>query len=211
MGLRFYPLVEWKGFSMIFARLVSVGVTSAVLVLAAPGMLAQSSTWKADPNHSEVDFSITHLGIANVHGRLGKIDATVVFNDQDVTQSSVKATIHMDGVDTGVAARDNDLKGANFFDVDHFSTATFTSTSVAKGGSGLQVSGNLTIKGVTKPVVLDVEGPKGPVSGMDKKQHVGFEATTTLHRTDFGIAPNMPPAMVGDDVKVTIEMDLAKQ
>jgi polyisoprenoid-binding protein YceI len=202
MGLRFYSLVELKGFSMKFARLVSVGLTSAVLVMAAPGMLAQNSTWKADPNHSEVDFSITHLSIANVHGRLGKIDATVVFNDQDVTQSSVKATIHMDGVDTGVAPRDNDLKGANFFDVDHFSTATFTSTSVAKGGSGFEV---------TKPVVLDVEGPKGPVSGMDKKQHVGFEATTTLHRTDFGIAPNMPPAMVGDDVKVTIEMDLAKQ
>jgi polyisoprenoid-binding protein YceI len=211
MSLRFYPLVEWKGFSMKFARLISVGVTSTILAMAAPGMLAQSSTWKADPNHSEVDFSITHMSIASVHGRLGAIDATVVFNDQDVTQSTVKATIHMDGIDTGVAPRDKDLKGPNYFDVDHFSTATFTSTSVTKGGSGLQVNGNLTIKGVTKPVVLDVEGPKGPVTGMDKKQHVGFEATTTVKRSDFGIAASMPTAALSDDVKITIAMDLAKQ
>ncbi len=196
---------------MKLERLVSMGAMSAMLVLAAPAVLAQSSTWKADPMHSEVDFSITHMSISTVHGRLGTVDATVVFNDQDVAQSSVKATIHMDGIDTGVAPRDKDLKSANYFDVDHFSTATFTSTSVAKGGSGLLVNGNLTIKGVTKPVVLDVEGPKGPVTGMDKKQHVGFAATTTLNRTDFGIASNMPAAALSDDVKVTIDMDLVKQ
>jgi polyisoprenoid-binding protein YceI len=75
----------------------------------------------------------------------------------------------------------------------------------------LQVSGNLTIKGVTKPVVLDVEGPTAPVTGMDKKQHVGFSASTTVHRTDFGVGAGMPSAMLGDDVKITIDLDLAKQ
>jgi polyisoprenoid-binding protein YceI len=196
---------------MKLAQFASPVVTSVLLALAAPAVLAQTSTWKSDPAHSEVDFSIVHLSLSNVHGRFGTVDATVVSDSQDVTKSTVKATIHMDGIDTGVTARDNDLKSAHFFDVAHYPTATFTSTSIAKGGSGLTVNGNLTIKGVTKPVVLDVTGPTGPVQGMDKKQHEGFEATTTIHRTDFGVGAGVPAAVVGEDVKLTIELDLAKQ
>jgi polyisoprenoid-binding protein YceI len=82
---------------------------------------------------------------------------------------------------------------------------------VEKGGAGLQVRGNLTIKGVTKPVVLDVDGPTAPVTGMNKKLHTGFSATTTINREDFGIGAGMPTAMLGDDVKLTIELDFSKQ
>jgi polyisoprenoid-binding protein YceI len=82
---------------------------------------------------------------------------------------------------------------------------------VTKGGAGLRVNGNLTIKGVTKPVVLDVDGPTGPVTGMNKKPHTGFSATTTVNREDFGIGAGMPVAMLGDDVKITIELDFSKQ
>jgi polyisoprenoid-binding protein YceI len=186
-------------------------LASALLVFAAPLLMAQTSTWKSDPAHSEVDFNILHMAVSHIHGRFGAVDATVVWDEQDPTKSSVNATIDVTGVDTGVPNRDKDLKGARFFDTANNPKATFASTSVTKGGSGLQVTGNLTLKGVTKPVVLDVDGPTAPVTGMDKKLHTGFSATTTLHREDFGIGAGMPTAMLGDDVKLTIELDVAKQ
>jgi len=186
-------------------------LASAALALIAPVALAQTSTWKSDPAHSEVDFSVKHLALSNVHGRLGKVDATIVYDDKDITKSTVNATIDVSGLDTGQTPRDNHLKTDSFFDVAKYATATFASTSVAKGGSGLQVGGNLTLHGVTKPVVLDVTGPTGPITGMDKKQHVGFEATTTLHRLDFGIGTTFPDGVISDEVKITIELDAAKQ
>ena len=182
-----------------------------VLVAVAPLALAQTSAWKADPFHSQVNFTVKHLGITSVHGHFGKVDATLDWNEADPTKSSVHATIDVTGVDTGVTPRDNDLKSDHFFDVAQFPTATFASTSVQKTGSGLEVNGNLTVKGVTKPVVLEVQGPTAPVTGMDKKPHVGFEATTTIKRSDFGIAAKMPSAMVSDDVQLEIDLDFAKQ
>jgi polyisoprenoid-binding protein YceI len=191
---------------MKLAKLVGV-----VLAAVAPLAMAQTSTWKADPNHSEVAFTVTHLGITKVHGRFGKVDATLQWDEADPSKSSVNATIDVTGVDTGVTPRDNDLKGDHFFDVAHFPTATFASTSVEKSGSGLEVKGNLTVKGVTKPVVLHVDGPTGPVNGMDKKPHMGFEATTTINRDDFGIAAGMPSAMVSNEVQLEIDLDFARQ
>lgn len=185
----------------------------ALLVFTTAVALAQTapSTWKTDPAHSEVDFTIKHMALSNVRGRFGTVDATLMWDDQDPTKSTVNATIDVTGVDTGVPNRDNDLKGARFFDVANNPKATFVSTSVTKGGSGLLVNGNLTIKGVTKPVTLDVEGPTGPVTGMNKKLHTGFSATTTVNREDFGIGAGMPAAMLGDDVKLTIDLDFVKQ
>jgi polyisoprenoid-binding protein YceI len=184
---------------------------AAALALAAPFAMAQTSTWKSDPAHSEIDFSIKHLGISNVHGRFGHVDATITYDEKDITKSSVTVNIDVTGLDTGESARNNHLKSPDFFDVAKYTTATFTSTSVTKGGSGLQIAGNLTVHGVTKPVVLDVEGPSAPIPGMDKKPHVGFSATTTIHRSDFGLGGGIPVAVVGDDAKITIELDAAKQ
>lgn len=183
----------------------------AALALAAPLAMAQTSTWKNDPAHSEVDFTIKHLGISNVHGRFGHVDSTITYDEKDITKSTVKATIDVSGLKTGEDARDNHLKSPDFFDTDKFPSATFESTSVTKGGSGLQIAGNLTIKGVTKPVVLDVDGPSAPVPGMDHKPHVGFEATVTIHRADFQLGSKFPAAVVGDDVKLTIDLDAVKQ
>jgi len=161
--------------------------------------------------HSGVDFSILHMGLSNVRGHFGNIGGTIVLNESDVTKSSVNVTIDLTTVDTGVAPRDADLKSPNFFDVAQFPTATFVSSGVAKNGKGLTVSGSLTLHGVTKPVILQVEGPTGPVPGMDKKPHSGFSATTTISRTAFGIATTFPTAVVGDEVKLTIDLDVAKQ
>ncbi len=184
---------------------------TGIFVLAALVAPAQTSVWTLDKNHSEVDFSVRHMGISNVHGRFGIADGKILLNDADITKSSVTVTIDTTTVDTGVAQRDNDLKSDHFFDVAKFPTATFASTSVAKTGNGLTVTGNLTVHGITKPVTLDVEGPGDPINGMDHKPHMGFSATTTVKRADFGIAPNMPSAMVADDVKLQIELDAARQ
>jgi polyisoprenoid-binding protein YceI len=186
-------------------------LATGILALAAPLALAQTSTWTSDPAHSEVDFSISHMTIANVHGRFGKVAATLSFNEADITKSSVNATIDVTGVDTGNSSRDSDLKSANFFEVDKFPTATFTSTSVSKNGNKLTINGDLTVRGITRPVVLEAEGPTGPISGMDHKPHAGFSATTTIKRLDFGIGPKYEAAILGNEVKLTIELDVVKQ
>jgi polyisoprenoid-binding protein YceI len=189
-------------------RLSTIG---GILLLSTPLALAQTSVWVPDKAHSEVDFSILHLSLSNVRGHFGNIGGTIVLNESDITKSTVNVTIDVNTVDTGVGARDADLKSANFFDVAQFPTATFVSTSVAKYGNGLTVAGNLTLHGVTKPVVLQAEGPTGPATGMDKKPHSGFSATATISRTAFGIAPKFPASVVGDEVKLTIDLDVAKQ
>lgn len=172
---------------------------------------AQTSTWTPDKNHSGVDFSVVHLSVAKVRGHFGNLTGSLNYNEGDITKSTVQMTIDVSSVDTGVAQRDSDLKSAKFFDVTQFPTATFTSTDVKKSTGGLTVAGNLTLHGVTKPVVLQVEGPTGPVQGMDKKPHSGFSATTTLSRSAFGIGPNYANAVVSDEVKLTIDLDMAKQ
>jgi len=184
----------------------------AALVLATTAAQAQSSSWAIDPMHSSVEFSVKHGGVSNVHGHFGKSTGVLVFNQAEIGKSSVNATIDVTGVDTGEQARDNHLKTDSFFDVAKFPTATFTSTSVVREGSGLKVSGNLTLHGVTKPVVLTVDGPATPVeNGMDHKLHSGFEATTTISRTAFGIGTSFPSLLISDEVKLTIELEVVKQ
>lgn len=183
----------------------------AVLGLAAPVMLAQTSTWVTDPAHSEVDFVVKHMSLSNVHGRIGGVKGTIVMNEGDITKSSVNVTMDVTTVDTGVSMRDNDLKSPNYFDTTQFPTATFASTSVSGSAGHLTVMGNLTLHGVTKPVTLDVDGPSGPINGMGNKQHEGYSATTTVNRKDFGVGAKTPDGMVSDEVKLTIDLDVAKQ
>jgi len=188
-----------------------LAILTGILVLAGPWALAQTSTWVPDKAHSEVDFSILHMSLSHVNGRFGNIGGSITWDETDITKSVVNVTIDVSSIDTGVSPRDADLKSPNVFDVAQFPTATFASTGIAKSGSGLTVSGNLTLHGVTKPVTLAVEGPTGPVQGMDHKPHAGFSATTTISRNAFGIASKYPTAVLGDDVKLTIELDAAKQ
>ena len=188
-----------------------LALTAGLLALAAPLALAQASTWIPDRAHSEVDFTIRHMSLSNVRGRFGNIGGKIVIDEADIAKSSVEVTIDVNTVDTGVQARDADLKSDSFFDVAKFPTATFTSTSVARNGSNLTVTGNLTLHGVTKPVVLEVEGPSGPIPGMDHKPHSGFSASTTISRTAFGIGTKYPASVLGDDVKMTVDLDVVKQ
>lgn len=188
-------------------------LASFVLALAAfaPFGAAQTTTWAPDKAHSSVDFSILHMSLSKVHGHFGNITGTVVWNDADISKSTVNVTIDATTIDTGVSARDNDLKSANFFDVAQYPTATFVSTNVARNGKNLTISGNLTVHGITKPVVLQVEGPVGPVQGMGNKMHAGFSASTMLSRSAFNLGSKYPAAVIGDEANLTIDLDLVKQ
>lgn len=182
-----------------------------VLAVSASLASAQTSTWNLDPAHSSVDFTVKHMALSNVRGHFGGLKGSITLNEADITKSSVSVTIDTTTVDTGMQMRDNDLKSPNYFDVAKFPTATFTSTGVSGGGGHLIVVGNLTLHGVTRPVTLDVSGPAGPVTGMDKKPHAGYSATATVKRKDFGVGANTPDSMVSDEILLTIDLDVAKQ
>jgi polyisoprenoid-binding protein YceI len=188
-----------------------VALAAGVFLFAGPSAMAQISNWKSDPAQSQVQFTIRHLAMTDVHGRIGHVDATIQYDAVDVSKSNVTATIGMNSVTTGEAGRDDEIKSADFFDVDHYPRASFTSTQVSKNGDGLWVRGNLTLHGITREVILNVHGPDKPVMGPDGKPHSGFSATTTLDRTAFDIGRTFPAAIVGDQVKLTINLDIVKQ
>lgn len=187
------------------------GLLALAAPLAAPLAFAQTSTWMPDPAHSDVSFSVLHLSLSKVRGQFGPVTGKVVLDPADPSKSFVDVAIDVTALDTGNSMRDTDVKGPNFFNVAQFPKATFVSTSVAGAPGGYTVSGNLNLHGVTRAVVLHVEGPTGPVTSMDQKIHEGFSATATLSRRDFGIGPGFPDNIVGDQVNLTIDMDLVKQ
>ena len=197
-------------------RMGMAGWTAAVVLALGTGVMsAQATQWKIDPMHSEADFAIKHMAISTVHGSFHGLSGVITFDPADVAKSSVEATIPVDTVDTGVAARDNDLKSPRFFDAAQFPTMTFKSTSVHKADDHYDVAGNLTLHGVTKPVVLKLEELGKEETGMDKKSvHRGFTATTTINRQDFGLTFNgtlsSGDAVLGDEVKIEIDIDAAK-
>ena len=190
-------------------------LATTLVVSAAALAHAQSSTWKIDPAHSAAEFSIRHMGLSNVHGHFGGVNGEIALDPANLDKSSVKATVDVTTVDTGVTQRDNHLKSADFFEVAKYPTMTFVSKSVAKSGDGYAITGDLTMHGVTKRVMLAMDAPSKEQSGMDGKPHRGFEATTTIHRQDFGLVWNgklkSGDSVLGDDVKVTLEVEAAKQ
>ena len=190
-------------------------LAGAVLAVSAGAISAQTTQWKIDPMHSEADFAIKHMAISTVHGTFHGLSGTINFDPADVTKSSVEATIPVATVDTGVTPRDNDLKSPRFFDAAQFPTMTFKSTSVRKDGDHYEVAGNLTLHGVTKPVVLKLEDLGKAQPGMDGKSvHRGFTATTTIDRKDFGLTFNgtlkSGDAVLADEVRIEIDIDAAQ-
>jgi polyisoprenoid-binding protein YceI len=176
--------------------------------------LALASTWNIDPAHSNSSFVVKHMVITNVRGEFGKTTGVVTVDDKDVTKSSVEVTIDATTVNTRVAARDDDLRSPNFFEVAKYPTITFKSTKVEQSGQGkLKVTGDLTIKGVTKSVVLDVTGPTDPIAGPRGEQRRGVSASTRLNRKEFGLtwskAVEAGP-IVGDMVDVQLDVEVVK-
>jgi polyisoprenoid-binding protein YceI len=168
---------------------------------------AQADTWQIDPMHSSAQFSVRHLGVSTVRGAFTKVSGSATYDPTDASKTSLNATIEAGSVDTRVEMRDNDLRSPNFLDVQKFPTLTFHSKQVKTAGSGkLQISGDLTIHGVTKEVVLDVDGPTAAIKDPMGNQRIGASASTKLNRKDFGV--NGAPGIVGDDLNITIDVEL---
>ena len=163
----------------------------------------QSGTYALDPTHTDVLVEWTHFGFSKPSAHFGITEGKLVYDADDVSKSSVEVTIPVTAIDTFVPKLDEHLKGADFFDAGKFPTATFKSTSVAAAGTNkLTVTGDLTVKGITKPVTLDVTLNGAGEHPMAKKQAIGFSATGTLKRTDFGVGAYAPN--VSDDVQLRI-------
>ena len=192
-----------------------IAVSTLILssLLAGTTAYGQHVPYAIDPQHSQVDFGIKHMGISTVHGRFAIKEGTVDLDPANVTGSSVEALIDVASVDTGEAQRDGHLRSPDFFDTAKFPTATFKSTKITKTGEGYDVVGDLNLHGVTKPVTLHMEAPSKAQVAMDKKEHRGFTATTTIHRQDFGLNWNgtlkSGDSMLGDDVKMEFDIEAA--
>jgi polyisoprenoid-binding protein YceI len=183
----------------------------AVLVLGAVGPALAADTYKLDPSHTESSFVAKHLLITNVRGQFQKTEGKVVIDPADLTKSSVEATIDVASVDTRDSKRDTHLRSPDFFEAAKFPTITFKSTKVETAGEGkLKVTGDLTMRGVTKSVVLDVAGPTPEIKdpwGMTRR---GVSATTKVNRKDFGVSYG-PNAIVSDEISITIDSELIKE
>ena len=190
---------------------ISATLLAATLFAAAAS--AQTSTWKIDPVHSGIEFKVRHMGISNVHGNFTHPSGTVILNDQDITKSVVEATIDATSVSTNEAARDKHLKSPAFFDIEKNPTMAFKSTSIYKEGGKLMMKGDLTLGGVTKPVVLTLDGPSAPQTDAKGVMRSGFSASGILSRKDFNFGANAGPAnaAIGDEVSISIDVEMDKQ
>ena len=196
-------------------RTFKFAATAAAMLLtaslSAATLAAQASTWTIDPAHSGVGFQIKHLGVSTVRGSFSGVTGTVVWDDKNLDAAHVDAVIDAKTVNTGQDKRDEHLKSPDFFDVEKYPTLKFHSTSVKRAGDGkLQVVGDLTLGGQTKPITLDVDGPAAPQKGMGGKTVSGFSATGTLSRATFNFGQKYPAPMLSDDVKFTIDLEVGK-
>jgi len=182
----------------------------------APGQPAAGpNTWTVDTAHSSAGFKVKHMMVSTVPGTLGPIKGTVDYDGKSLDSLKVDISIDVSAINTGNANRDNDLKSPNFFDVTKYPTVTFKSKRVEAGGQGrFKLVGDLTMHGVTKEVVLNVEGPSPAIKTQQGGQKIGASATTTLNRKDFGLMYNSlieAGPVVGDEVQVTIDIEANKR
>ena len=185
-----------------------------IITLSLPAM-AFATTWNIDPDHSNIGFKVRHLMITNVKGNFEKHTGVVDINDKDITKSKVEVSIDTASINTNVQKRDDHLRSAEFFDVTKYPTMTFVSKKVAKAGKDkLKVTGDLTLHGITKQVVLDVEGPTAESKDPWGVIRRGAVASTKVNRKDFGLVWNKTletgGVALGDEVTINLEIEMIK-
>jgi polyisoprenoid-binding protein YceI len=193
-----------------FSKVAMLAGLAAALALPAS---AGTTTYQIDPRHSSAGFGVTHLMISTVRGEFHGVTGTVVVDDSDIAKSSVNVTIDATTVDTREPDRDKHLKSEAFFDVAKYPAITFQSTKVERNADGsLKVTGDLTIRGVTKTAVLTATLPKAPIKDPWGLQRTAVSAATKINRQDFGVAWNQKldsgGVVVGDDVNVTLDVEM---
>jgi polyisoprenoid-binding protein YceI len=193
-----------------------LAVSTAIAVAFSLPASAAASTWKIDPAHSSAQFAVKHLAISTVRGAFSSVNGSINFDDKDVTKSTVDVTIDVNSVDTRQPDRDKDLKSDKFFDAANYPSITFKSTKVEQAAAGkLKVTGDLTIRGTTKSVVLDVDGPTAPMKDPWANNRAAASATTKVNRQDYGVKWNAKldngGVVVGDDVAIVIDVEMVQQ
>jgi polyisoprenoid-binding protein YceI len=175
-------------------------ILSAFFLLSA---FTTSSVWKNDDPHSQLGFTVTHLGINEISGTFNDFDATFTSAKSDFSDAVVTLTANVASIDTRVEARNNHLKSADFFDAEKYPTLSFTSAGLKPSGKNkYTLTGNLTLHGITKQVTMELLY-KGTVENpMNKKQTAGFQVTGIIKRSDFSIGNNFPAPMISDEVKI---------
>jgi polyisoprenoid-binding protein YceI len=167
------------------------------------------NTWTLDPAHSQIEFAVKHMMVTTVRGQFRKFTVDVDFDEENPERSSVAAHIDASSIDTGMEARDAHLRSGDFFDAETFPELSFRSTEIAASGDGYRIDGDLTIKGVTRPVTLETE-IGGVVPNMQGGRRAGFSATTKISRKAWGLTWNQVleagGLAVGDDIKISIEV-----
>lgn len=189
----------------------AITLLAAATLAVSPALAAE---FTIDGSHSGAHFTVRHMMVTNVKGDFAGVAGKIVWNGDPKT-ASVDATIDATTIDTGVDKRDEHLRSADFFDVAKYPTVTFKSKKVEGAGAGkLKVTGDLTMHGVTKEVVLDVDGPTAEFKNPWGKTVIGASASTVVKRTDFGLTWNKAletgGVVVGEDVKISIELELVK-
>ena len=190
-----------------------VGMLAGLAAALALPASAGTTTYQIDPRHSSAGFGVTHLMISTVRGEFHGVTGTVVVDDTDISKSSVNVTIDATSVDTREPDRDKHLKSEGFFDVAKYPTITFQSTKVERNSDGnLKVTGDLTIRGVTKTAVLTATLPKSPIKDPWGLQRTAVSASTKINRQDFGVAWNQKldtgGVVVGDDVNISLDVEM---
>lgn len=211
-----------KTATTVLASLLTLAMSAPVLAQAAPPAPAQAAApaaapnqWAIDPAHTSVGFTVRHMMVTNVHGSFGKVSGTVTYDGEDVSTVAADITIDATSITTNNEKRDAHLKSPDFFDVAQFPTITFKSKRAQKGSAdAFKLIGDLTIRGVTKEVTLDVEGPTQPIVAQGSTK-IGATARTTVNRQDYGVkwSRNIDGGgvVVGDEVKITLDLELNKR
>jgi polyisoprenoid-binding protein YceI len=190
--------------------------TLIVLLSFAFPLLTFGATWQVDPSHSSFEFKIRHLTVSNVKGTFTKPKAVITIDDRDVTQLKVEVTIDASSVNTGNTMRDDHLRGPDFFDVTKYPEITFISKKVTRvDADRLKVTGDLSIRGVTREITMDVEGPTPEVKDPSGNFRRGATATGKINRKDFGLTWNRVldsgGLVVGDEVTLYVEVELIRK
>jgi polyisoprenoid-binding protein YceI len=185
-------------------------VLLVAMMIAGASLFAQSK-WNVDKGHSKIGFSVRHMMLSDVEGYFKKFDASVLASKDDFSDAVFEITIDVASINTENERRDNDLRSASYFDVEKYPQITFKSTSLSKvDDKKYKVTGNLTIRGVTKPVTLDLTLNGIGTNPMTKKPVAGFKVTGKINRTDFGVG-SAPAAMVGNDIELKANGEFGKE
>jgi len=197
--------------------MLRVAVVAAAVALASlvPSGVRAADTYEIDPAHTSVQFSIRHMMISNVRGEFTKLSGKATGDVANPTAATVEATIDATSIDTRNEKRDEHLRSPDFLDTAKFPTITFKSTKVEKAGDAWKLHGDLTLHGVTKPVVLDVTNVTPPTKDPGGNTRIGAQATTKINRQDFGIVFNKTldggGVLVGDEIAITIDVEVVKK